>query len=132
MGFLGTNEALFYLCVSAIVWMPAIAGLLAGAVLANRVIYMITGFRTKSRLGIELNGIANMHAILDSRGDSATYEELVMIEKLKFQLNILERYLLNFRDVANEEADPAPWHEVRENPERFKNLKERVYAAKTH
>lgn len=78
--------------------------------------------------GLELNGVANIHMLLDletdeSNGRVAMNQETVV--SIKTQLELLERYMLA-REEAFKNNTVAPfWHEVRENPKSYPTRRER-------
>ena len=84
---------------------------------------------------MELNGIANLHILVDQLPiDNG--EDLETYNKIKEQLDLLERYMLAVQDAIKTERNnynndyaryeeiPA-WHEVRENPAKYPLNKER-------
>lgn len=87
----------------------------------------------KSKDCIELNGVANIHMILDmapfrhdSYRDPGHYEmESSDMESIKKQLDLLERYMIAFSEHMNEGTTPPAWHEVTANPNQYKTNRER-------
>lgn len=77
---------------------------------------------------IELNGVANIHAILQLEADvkdgvvSMNLETIASIEK---QLDTMERYMLAYNDAINKGVETPFWHEVRDNPTKYPLNRER-------
>lgn len=71
---------------------------------------------------IELNGIANMHLMIDVADGPQVNKALHTA--LKEQLDLLERYMLAVAKAAREGAAPPAWHEIRANKGIFPTLRE--------
>lgn len=86
---------------------------------------------------MELNGLANIHMMLQTAKMDNTKIDPILADKITEQLHLLERYILAYTmamEVQVETAergepvvDSVPfWHEVRQNPELYPSLKDRV------
>jgi hypothetical protein len=79
--------------------------------------------------GMELNGIANISAVLQLEADVKDGKVVMNLETLstiKEQLLFLERYMLAYnKAIRNGEQTPY-WHEVRDNPTKYPLNKEIV------
>lgn len=65
---------------------------------------------------MELNGVANLHCIVDLAKAKGEISEDAFTE-IKIQLDTLERYM-----IAHSGRDIKPyWHEVRDNKNLYKN-----------
>lgn len=77
---------------------------------------------------IELNGVANIHVILQLEADvkdgvvTMNVETIASIEK---QLDTMERYMLAYNDAINNGVETPFWHEVRDNPTKYPLNRER-------
>jgi len=96
---------------------------------------------------MELNGVANIHMIVDSlfekltsgQIDKTVYED---ISSIKDQLDLLERYMLAYKKAAGNALVEAKfeynlpdikapyWHEVKAEPSKFPNNRERFQIVK--
>lgn len=77
-------------------------------------------FSKKFDFRVEVNGIANIYAILEM----AKMEKkcpVVFDKEIREQLDIMERYMLAVADAGRTGKNPPMWHEVRENKDKFKN-----------
>lgn len=72
---------------------------------------------------IELNGVANLHLILQMSvedyddGSHGLSEETM--SSIKKQLDYLERYMLAYSEATANGTKPPMWHEVLANPKAF-------------
>lgn len=71
---------------------------------------------------MELNGLANIKMILDRAeidDDSR--------KRIEAQLETMNRYMIAIGDVLHaNELEVQPWHEVRDNPEKYPTLHEKM------
>lgn len=77
---------------------------------------------------IELNGLANIHAILQLEADikdGVVVMNPETIASIENQLNTLERYMLAYNDAIIKGVETPYWHEVRDNPTKFPLNRER-------
>jgi len=65
--------------------------------------------------GIELNGVANIHLMLDMMQPNEPMEVLNYKNKIKEQLDLLERYMIEYSKNPD-----IKWHEIKENKGKFK------------
>lgn len=73
------------------------------------------------KLTLEVNGVANLHAILMLNEDSIPFE---VQERIKAELDTLERYMIEFKKAATEGRKNAYWHEVVADKKAFPNNRE--------
>jgi hypothetical protein len=87
--------------------------------------------RPRKKMSIEINGIANMHMLLDAHKhyleDNVLFarEDEGLHNKMKAQLEMTERYMLAMADSANTGRQLPAWHEILANPKNFKTMSER-------
>jgi len=67
---------------------------------------------------IELNGISNIDLILKMRQLDLITEEQAM-NKIKTQVDLLNRYMLSIQTSLESNKAVPMWHELLENPEKF-------------
>lgn len=86
---------------------------------------------------MEINGLANIHMIIDGAEGDISPE---VAKKIKEQLVHLERYMLAYDDHKSNVSlgasldrlkivhtkDEPMWHEVRDNPEKYPTLREKM------
>lgn len=86
------------------------------------------------KYGIELNGVANLHIIIDEIKDGDTAHNLYRgktqdltesVEAAREQLFLLERYMIAFTEAMNKGVRPPYWHEIKENPDKYPRNGER-------
>ncbi len=78
---------------------------------------------------MEINGLANIHIIIDGAKEGEVSPELA--EKIKEQLETLNRYLINIAtECQKKDVRYAPWHEVRDNPTKYPTLHEKIQRRK--
>jgi len=65
--------------------------------------------------GIELNGVANIHLMLDMMSPNEPMEVLNYKNKIKEQLDLLERYMIEYSKNPD-----IKWHEVKADKSKFK------------
>ncbi len=75
--------------------------------------------------GIELNGITNLHLILDGLNNDFAIGPDSGIDDAKHQLQMLERYMLAFNNAINNGIEPPKWHDVLQNPNQYPTNRER-------
>ena len=92
---------------------------------------------------MELNGVANLKILVEGIEDLADSNKEVrseafqpLVEKMKEQLLLLERYMIAYASAAqqavsisyeeNQDIRAPFWHEVRENPENYPTNRERM------
>ncbi len=79
--------------------------------------------------GLELNGVANIHMLLDLEADESNDGRVAMnvetLVSIKTQLDLLERYMLAREEAVKNNTDAPFWHEVRENPKNYPTNRER-------
>lgn len=96
---------------------------------------------------MELNGVANLHILVDKLHDElceaglSTREIKKTLGDMKEQLDILERYMIAYTDIRDEftvlgpadykllEVSIPKWHEVRENRNQYPTNRERFNKA---
>ncbi len=78
--------------------------------------------------GIELNGVSNLHLLLDEivSTHSSPEEKDQAVRNIKIQLDRLERYMIAYSDFTNNGDAPPFWHEVLSNPTRYPTNRERI------
>jgi len=94
---------------------------------------------------MEINGIANIKILVDravrENTESHTSIDIELADKINNQLDLLNRYMIAYAEhnrsaIAFQNFSLAPevdhmveepkWHEVRENPEKYPTLTEKV------
>ena len=78
-----------------------------------------------TKYGIELNGVANLHLLVDKAFNDHVPMITQVEQYIKEQLILLERYMIAFSDSVSNQVEPPKWHEVRENPSKYPTNKER-------
>lgn len=75
----------------------------------------ILGLATFLPKGIELNGVANIHLMLDMMAPNEPMDVLEYKNKIKEQLDLLERYMIEYSKNPD-----IKWHEIKANKSKFK------------
>lgn len=70
---------------------------------------------------IELNGVANLKALLDVPLECPVMQRKALMD----QLDYLERYMLALAEAAQKGEAPPAWHDVRDNRERYPTAREK-------
>lgn len=78
------------------------------------------------KIGIELNGIANIDLLLKLETDYDSCKHLYSMNKETYDaitsnLNVLKFYMLAFNKAINDGTQPPLWHEVRDNLIRYRS-----------
>lgn len=73
---------------------------------------------------MELNGIANMLAIISMAEESSQIDATVAAE-LRDQLNVMERYLVAVSDCNRSGKQIPFWHDVRDNRTMYRTNSQR-------
>ena len=74
---------------------------------------------------IELNGLANLHLMIDQLDQYSSYDYRESLQEMREQLVLLERYMLAQQVAKDNNTVPPFWHEVRENPNQYPTNRER-------
>jgi hypothetical protein len=74
------------------------------------------------KFDVELNGVANIKALLEMPLECPVVQRKALMDQLDF----LERYMIALSVAAKEGTEPPAWHEVRENKNNYPNNKERL------
>jgi len=74
---------------------------------------------------IEINGLANLHLMVEQLNVESNGDYEYAIEEIREQLILLERYMLAQQAAKDNNTTPPFWHEVRENPILYPTNRER-------
>lgn len=75
--------------------------------------------------GIELNGVSNMHMLLNEYS-SRHLVQAEFVNKMKEQLDLLERYMLGIADSGLNPGRVPLWHDVIAHKDLFPTRKEMI------
>jgi division protein CdvB (Snf7/Vps24/ESCRT-III family) len=78
---------------------------------------------TRRRFSMELNGVANIKMLVDvflEERKDLDQETSQLLERIVEQTDHLERYMMAVEEAWLSNSETPPWHEVRDNPERYR------------